>query len=220
MTVGTRSVLFGAHAFWLHFWFVGLAWARLFGAPWDVRLWVAFAVHDLGYLGKNDVEGRDGETHVELGASIMGFFFGDSWADFVACHSRYWAKRMNRQVSALCIADKLAFVLTPAWLYLPMTRASGELAEYMLRAKERQAGSGYFTAEESAQLNSTDERVWLAGLKSYTRRWVEAHRDGREDTWTVASREEGTADGVLAGGRDERQRSHESSLAIGGLKPR
>jgi hypothetical protein len=96
----------------------------------------------------------------------MGFFFGDSWANFVACHSRYWAKRMNRQVSALCIADKLAFVLTPAWLYLPMTRASGELAEYMLRAKERQAGSGYFTAEESAQLNSTDERVWLAGLKS------------------------------------------------------
>ena len=220
MTVGTRSVLFGAHAFWLHLWFVGLAWARLFGAPWDVRLWVAFAVHDLGYLGKNDVEGRDGETHVELGASIMGFFFGDSWADFVACHSRYWAKRMNRQVSALCIADKLAFVLTPAWLYLPMTRASGELAEYMLRAKERQAGSGYFTAEESAQLNSTDERVWLAGLKSYTRRWVEAHRDGREDTWTVASQEEGTADGVLAGGRDERQRSHGSGLASGGLRPR
>jgi hypothetical protein len=194
MTVGTRSVLFGAHAFWLHFWFVGLAWARLFGAPWDVRLWVAFAVHDLGYLGKNDVEGRDGETHVELGASIMGFFFGDSWADFVACHSRYWAKRMNRQVSALCIADKLAFVLTPAWLYLPMTRATGELAEYMLRARERQAESEYFTAEESAQLSSTDERVWLAGLKSYTRRWVEAHRDGRKDTWTVASREEGMSD--------------------------
>jgi hypothetical protein len=166
----------------------------LFGAPWDVRLWVAFAAHDLGYLGKNDVEGRDGATHVELGASIRGFFFGDSWADFVACHSRYWAKRINRQVSALCIADKLAFVLTPAWLYLPMTRATGELAEYMLPAKERQAESEYFTAEESTQLSSTDERVWLAGLKSYTRRWVEAHRDGREDTRTVASREEGMSD--------------------------
>ena len=33
MTVGTRSVLFGAHAFWLHFWFVGIAWARLFRGP-------------------------------------------------------------------------------------------------------------------------------------------------------------------------------------------
>jgi hypothetical protein len=39
------------------------------------------------------------------------------------------------------VADKLAFVLTPAWLYLPMTRATGELSEYMLRATERQAGS-------------------------------------------------------------------------------
>ena len=64
MTVGTRSVLFGAHAFWLHFWFLAIAWFRLFGVPWDIRLWVAFAVHDLGYMGKNDVEGRDGETHV------------------------------------------------------------------------------------------------------------------------------------------------------------
>jgi len=78
---------------------------------------------------------------------------------FAACHSRYWAKRMNRPVSAPCIADKLAFVLTPAWLYLPMTRATGELAEYMLRAKERQARSEHFTAEESAQLNSADERI-------------------------------------------------------------
>src|SRR5260370_28865337 len=158
MTVGTRSVLFGTHAFWLHFWFLAIAWVRCFGVPRDVRLWVAFAVHDLGYLGKNDVEGRDGETHVELGASIMGFFFGDSWADFVACHSRYWAKRMNRQVSALCIADKLAFVLTAAGLYLPMTRASGELAEDMLRAKERQAGGEDLTAGEAAQLNFNDER--------------------------------------------------------------
>ena len=199
MSIGTRSVLLGAHAFWLHFWFVLAAWIELFGFPWDIRIWIACAVHDLGYLGKPDVEGREGETHVELGARIMGFLFGDSWADFAACHSRYWAKRMNRPVSALCIADKLAFVITPAWLYLPMTRATGELAEYMLRAKERQAGSEHFTAEESAQLNSTDERTWLAGLQSYTHRWVEAHRDGREDTWTVARRDEPAAD-IFAGG--------------------
>ena len=96
---------------------------------------------------------------------------------------------MNRPVSALCIAEKLAFVLTPAWLCLPMTRARAELVEYMLRAKERQAASEHFTAEESVQLNSTEE-IWLAGLKSSTRRWVEAHRDGREDTWTVGKQEE------------------------------
>ena len=53
------------------------------------------------------------------------------------------------------MADKLAFVLTPVWLYLPMAKATGQLAEYMLRAKERQAGSEHFTALESVQLNCT-----------------------------------------------------------------
>lgn len=85
------------------------------------------------------------------------------------------------------MADKLAFVLTPAWLYLPMATATGELAEYMLRAKERQAGSEHFTALESAQLNSQDAREWLSGLKSYTRRWVDEHKDGGADHWTVTA---------------------------------
>jgi hypothetical protein len=187
MTIGTRSVLFGVHAFWLHFWFVLAAWVRLFGIPLEIRVLLAIAVHDLGYWGKSDVEGPDGETHVEFGARIMGYLFGEPWASFTACHSRHYAKRINRPVSALCLADKLAFVLTPAWLYLPMARATGELSEYMLRARERQSGSARFTAEEGEQLNSADDRIWLAGLKSYTQRWVEAHLDCREDTWTVAS---------------------------------
>lgn len=32
MTIGTRSVHFGAHAFWLHLWFLAAAWVRLFGS--------------------------------------------------------------------------------------------------------------------------------------------------------------------------------------------
>ena len=67
-----------------------------------------------------------------------------------------------------------------------MAKATGELAEYMLRAKERQAGSAHFTVVESAQLNSQNARDWLAGLKSYTRRWIEEHKDGGVDHWTVA----------------------------------
>jgi len=132
------------------------------------------------------MDGADGETHVELGARIMAFLFGEPWGAFTAAHSRYWAKRNGRQFSRLCVADKLAFVLTPAWLYLPMARSTGELSEYMLRAKERQAGCEHFTAIESAQLNSPDAREWLTGLKSYTRRWVEEQRDGGVDHWTVA----------------------------------
>jgi len=52
--------------------------------------------------------------------------------------------------------------------------------------RERQAGSASFEPWESECLRSSDPEVWLMGLKSYTRRWVEQHRDGRADRWTVA----------------------------------
>jgi hypothetical protein len=205
VNVGTKSVLYGAHCAILHPWFLVLAWWKIYGFPRDARLWASFWLHDIGYFQKRDMDGIDGETHVELGSRIMALLFDDSWGAFTAAHSRYWAKRHGRQVSRLCVADKLAFVLTPAWLYLPMARATGELAEYMLRAKERQAGSEHFTAEESAQLNSQDAREWLAGLKSYTRRWIEEHKDGGVDHWTVAPAVASTAPampsrcGALAG---------------------
>ena len=80
----------------------------------------------------------------------------------------------------------MAFVLTPAWLYLPMTRATGELAEYMAKSRDRQVGGGAFNEVERAQLESGDAATWLRGLKSYTRRWIEQHRDGAEDKWTIS----------------------------------
>ena len=198
MNIGTKSVLYGAHCAILHPWFLAVAWWRLYGFPWDVRLWASFCLHDVGYFSKRDMDGSDGETHVELGARIMALLFGESWGAFTAAHSRYWAMRHGRQVSRLCVADKLAFVLAPDWLYLPMVRATGELAEYMLRAKERQAGSAHFTVVESAQLNSQDARDWLAGIKSYTRRWVDEHKDGGADHWTVAPAMASTAPAMPA----------------------
>jgi len=45
----------------------------------------------------------------------------------------------------------------------------------------------HFTDYESARLNSADAREWLEGLKSYTRRWIEEHRNGGADNWTVGS---------------------------------
>lgn len=50
MRVGTKSVLFGAHAFWLHGFFVAAGWVKLYGPPWDVRIWLSFFLHDVGYL--------------------------------------------------------------------------------------------------------------------------------------------------------------------------
>jgi len=184
MRVGTKSVLFGVHAIWIHPFFVAWAWWRLFGFPWDFRIWSACFLHDTGYIGKRDMDGFEGEQHVVLGGRIMGWFFGPEWRDFTLCHSRHWAKRVGKRYSKLCLADKLAFVLTPGWLYLPMARLSGELQEYMRVASGRQL-CGSITNFEQSLLDSRDSRVWLEGLKIYTRRWVEQHRNGTLDHWTV-----------------------------------
>lgn len=185
MRVGTKSVLFGAHAFFIHPFAVLAAYSRLYGIPMDPRLYVAFAIHDIGYLGRATMDGPDGEEHVELGGRIMDLLCGARWGNYVRRHSRYWCQRHGVPYSRLCVADKLAFVLTPSWLYLPMVRATGELAEYMAVGDWRQAG-GKFTEGERRLLESGKPRLWLEGLKSYTARWVEQHRDERRDTWTVA----------------------------------
>jgi len=184
MRVGTKSVLFGVHAVWIHPFFVAWGWWKLFGFPWDLKLWLAFALHDVGYIYCPNMDGSEGEEHVVLGGRIMGWLLGPEWRDFTLCHSRHWAKRVGKRYSRLCLADKLAFVLTPAWLYLPMARMSGELQEYMRVASGRQLCGGITDFEQSL-LDSRDPRVWLEGLKIYTRRWVEQHRNGIRDHWTV-----------------------------------
>jgi len=65
-----------------------------------------------------------------------------------------------------------------------MARLSGELQEYMRVASGRQL-CGSITKFEQSLLDSRDPRVWLEGLKIYTRRWVEQHRNGALDHWTV-----------------------------------
>ena len=105
MKVGTKSLLFGAHNIFIHPFLVFIAWWRLYGFPADPRLWVAFIVHDWGYLGKPNMDGPEGETHVELGARIMRIF-GRRWEEFTRHHSR-------------------------EWFYLFRTRITGELKEYM-----------------------------------------------------------------------------------------
>jgi hypothetical protein len=185
MKVGTKSVIFGVHSILVHPFFVAWAWSSLYGFPWDPRLWAAFFVHDLGYLTKQNMEGPEGQKHVVLGGRIMGWLFGPEWQDFTLRHSRHWAESVGKRYSKLCVADKLAFVMTPAWLYIPMGRLSGELREYMRVSSERQLG-GRVSNFELSLLKSRNPQVWLEGLKLYTRRWVEQHRKGSRSCWTEA----------------------------------
>lgn len=188
MRMGTRSVLYGAHCFFLHPWFVAWAWWRLYGFPWDPRLWVAFFVHDLGYWGKPNMDGEEGESHPLFGAWVMGLFdrgraanhhvngvrVGGRWGLLALLHSRFFAKSLGLQPSRLCWADKLAIALTPTWLYVPMARATGEIYEYMKDYEWVNPGAGTFD----------DMYQWHRNVRSYCRKLAHDHADGREDTTT------------------------------------
>lgn len=187
MKIGTRSVLFGAHCFFLHPWFVAWGWWKLYGFPWDPRLWFAFIVHDLGYFGKPNMDGPEGERHVEWGAWVMGALFGKRWHDFTLYHSRYYAKAAGEQPSRLCVADKLAITLTPRWLYLPLVNLTGEVLEYMRDATQR---------HPDMDPSTETQRSWHSDMIDYCRRWAYEHRDGREDTWTSDRRATETDTGV------------------------
>jgi hypothetical protein len=168
MKVGTKSLLFGVHAFWLHPIFVFIAWTKLFGFPKDPRLWIAFFVHDLGYWGKKNMDGKgEGEIHPELGARIMKKLFdGKSeikytyWYNFMLYHSRFYAKNDNRPISKLCIADKYVFCIQPKWMYLPMATWSGEIYEYMDENRNR-SGHSYKSKSD-----------WFDSVYDYMTGWV------------------------------------------------
>jgi hypothetical protein len=179
MKIGTKSVLFGAHCFFLHPWFVAWGWWKLYGFPFDPRLWVAFFVHDLGYWGKPNMDGEEGELHPYLGARVMGFLFGQKWYEFSLYHSRFLAKKNGAHFSKLCVADKLAIALTPTWLYLIMVNWTGEIKEYMKDAAVN--SNGEIPVQE-------DQKLWYESVKDYVRKWVEEHKDGREDKWTNVRR--------------------------------
>lgn len=221
LPIGTRSVFYGVHCFFLHPLFIAAGWWKAYGtAPvlvgarlidttaerldarnsivreeWqrvytsllDPRLWLAFLVHDLGYLGKPNMDGPEGETHPELGARIMRRLFGEPWGEFVLTHSRYYAKQLGREPSALCLADKWVFLLEPAWLYLPRARWSGELEEYLDVAQHRAASTDtMMNDEERRGMLTRDPQVWHRSVRAYMTRWIAANAGGGPDTWTKA----------------------------------
>jgi hypothetical protein len=97
----------------------------------------------------------------------------------------------------------LAFVLTPAWLYIPMTSATGELNEYITNARDFRTTTEYHKAvaegdkERATALHhirmgalALDAVRWKFGLDQYMLLWVRRHADGAKDEWTVAERSE------------------------------
>ena len=199
MNIGTKSLLFGVHCIVIHPLWVALAWWKLYGFPWDPRLWVAFIVHDWGYWGCSEMDGKIGDWHPELGAKIMHKLFDgyeegnrgvpdepgyshwrfreQTWFNFCMCHSRFLAKKMNQQPSKLCMADKLSLGLEPWWLYLPRAWASGELKEYM-KSAQPEGKHGHMNLSQVSAI------TWYKSVQTYLINYVKEHKDGKLDTVT------------------------------------
>jgi hypothetical protein len=133
MKLGTRSTLFGVHHFLLHPFLVWMAWIRLYRSLPTWRESVCILIHDIGYLGCDDMDGDQGSRHPELGASIARRLLGEDERRLVLFHSRFTANQYGEPVSRLCAPDKLVLFLYPAWLYTFLAMLSGESKEYQWR---------------------------------------------------------------------------------------
>ena len=161
MPVGTRSLLYGVHAFWLHPFAVALTWWKLYGFPWDPRLWIAFIVHDWGYWGSSNMDGLEGKMHpYTRRQDHADGCLATSGGTSVLYHSRHYAKILGKAPSKLCAPDKLASAVYPTWLYLILGSLTGEIYEYM-----RPENCSVLSAKTGIQIH--DKRSWFKALKAY-----------------------------------------------------
>jgi hypothetical protein len=171
MKLGTKSVLFGAHQFLIHPLCLALAWWRLYGFPWQWQVWLCFFVHDFGYIGCDNIDGEQGQRHPLLGAKIVLWVTGSyHWYQFCLFHSRHYAKQLGQPHSRLCVADKLAFCITPKWLYLTTCGWTGELTEYLENACPEH--NPPMTLHEQWCMTRQVPDWWHYALRRYVIRWV------------------------------------------------
>ena len=215
MRVGTKSVLFGVHAFWLHPWFVAAAWWKLYGFPWDPRLWVAFFVHDLGYWGKVQMDDEEGERHPEWGARVMSFLFdpsaervtfGAPWTPYSisgggmihmvdsylelgrwGCLTLFHSRFLAKRYGQEPSRLCVADKLLIVITPFWLYHLLGRMSGEIWEYMEL-CGDGKYRDMNPV---SQDPREWFAEVQRYCREWVEANRDGGPDTMTPAQEEAG-----------------------------
>lgn len=143
MNIGTKSLLFGVHQFLWHPISVGLAWRKCYKVWPRWNELIAIFCHDIGYWGKSDMDGDEGQTHPERGAGIARklviFLSGDEklasetyWLSLY--HSVHYAQESAQAVSKLYLPDKVSILFEPRWWYLLRAKASGEVYEYLQNA--------------------------------------------------------------------------------------
>ena len=154
MTIGTKSMLFGVHAFWWHPFTVWLAWVRLYRALPGWPETVAIVLHDQ-YWGCPNIDGVEGKRHPMRGARWAGVAGGSRARVLALTHSRSFCATHGLRLGKLCAPDKLSIFFDPEWFYLLRARLSGELPEFISNAVE----AGHVPA-------GTTGREWLAWYKN------------------------------------------------------
>lgn len=197
MRIGTRSVLYGYHCWFLHPLFVALGWFKLHGfrrvkigvrhaersvedgplvmmhrdvltSLCDPRLWCAFFLHDLGYWGCPNMDGDEGERHPFFAHGVMNRLFGAPWGTFCLYHSRFLAKREGEQPSLLCAPDKLAIALYPLWLFVLLVSLTGEVHEYMRQHRDPEKTRWDWARDVQAFARQYAEQMKLGGADAIT----------------------------------------------------
>ena len=131
MKIGTKSIVYGIHNPVLHGVMVLRAWLIVYGRCPSLSELIAIFLHDIGYGGMPDMDGKYGKRHPEVSARVISKIFNKKKiTEMVLYHSRFYACEHNQNVSALALPDKLAFRLYPKWLYLLLSTATGEIYEY------------------------------------------------------------------------------------------
>jgi hypothetical protein len=155
MKIGTRSLLFGVHQCLWHPLTVAFAWRKLY-RKWP-NWWQAIAIlfHDLGYWGKENIDGAAGREHPRFGAVLTGkvvlrlgywarrlrgrehspslyfaFLTACKAEELALGHSREMSKKRGVRPSQLCWADKASVFYDPKWFYLLRGKLSGETNEF------------------------------------------------------------------------------------------
>jgi hypothetical protein len=136
MKVGTKSLLFGVHQFLYHPLTVTLAWKELYKSWPTWKEFICIFIHDWGYWGCPNMDGKEGEKHPELACIIACKLFptqnkkDNYYGQLCLLHSRHYARKWNLSPSNLCWADKLCYKYDPVWFYTLRAKLSGEIKEY------------------------------------------------------------------------------------------
>lgn len=95
MIQGQRSLLIGVHQFLLHPLLVAIAWIKLYGIPWNPKIWLCFLVHDWGYWFCEDIDGDTGKNHPWFGAYMVQLFCDLKYTEQTHIDDDEFANRIN-----------------------------------------------------------------------------------------------------------------------------